>query len=432
MSIAFPCGGKGICGGCVVFLGEKAPLPTAADRKHLSPEKLREGWRLACRLPEKLLKELNAGNPQKAPVSVLSSGADLSGITFPMPEDILAIDLGTTTIAMTGYSHHDGRALTNWTGLNPQRAFGADVLSRLAAAEEGAAGELKRLVEEALLTGIRECLGHMDNACTYIAGNTAMLHLLWGYPTETLGKAPFRPYSVSSGILKSGEYELHFPPCFSVFVGADIFADLYGIPIKNDKRFLLIDLGTNGEIVYGNGNHFTCTATAAGPAFEGGVSAGVFGADLVGFLAKLLREGSMDHTGLLRDPYFEEGTLLKTEAAEVLLTQKDIRQLQQAKAAIAAGIGLLTEGQEPPEKVYLAGGFGYYLNPEDAAVIGLIPEEYVPLCVSPGNAVLPGLLHYAADAGAREKELLQKAEVINLAEQVGFEERYIENLNFPG
>ena len=428
-SIDFPCGGKGICGGCAVCLSDRAPLPTPADRRHLTPGQLRQGYRLACRLPEGFL--LEPGTARKEPSTVFSGALEPSGISLPLPRDVLAIDLGTTTIAMTLYGRRDAKVLKNHSVLNPQRVFGADVLSRLQAAEEGEAEKLKSLVREALLRGIRAINPDINNSCIYLAGNTAMLHLLMGYPTETLSRAPFHPYSIAVDTIQLEEYSISILPGLSAFVGADVFSDLYGLLQNDNERFLLVDLGTNGEIAYGSRKHFTCTATAAGCAFEGGASAGVFGADLVGALAGLLREGILDSTGLLKDPYFEEGVRIGTKDAVFLLTQRDIRRLQEAKAAIAAGIRLLTEGKEGPDKVYLAGGFGYYLKPEDAARIGLIPEEYVPLCVVPGNAVLTGLLAYASDGGRREGELLVHGEVINLAMQESFEERYIANLDFP-
>ncbi|MBQ9437730.1 MAG: DUF4445 domain-containing protein [Lachnospiraceae bacterium] len=475
------CGGRGACGGCQIRIFANPPLPTLADRRLIPPEKLRKGFRLACMLPEDFQGdfEIPASCFQKKTVSLSFGRADFQGISFPLEKDILAIDLGTTTIAMALYAKADGSVLETWSSLNPQRFYGADVLSRLQAAKEGHGERLRDLIREALLQGIRRIAEEnpaKEPFEIFLAGNTSMLHLFCGYPVEKLSEAPFLPYSIAPDIISLGSYSIHTLPCFSAFVGADIFADFYSLHWNGKEPFFLLDLGTNGEMLFGfpegEGFRLLCSSAPAGPAFEGGASAGVYGADLVKALAALRRSGKMDATGLLADSYFKEGIVFqagkeegkaaepkkreeegavkrkegeKEEAAEFKertaeggtkdwfrLSQQDIRELQKAKGAVAAGIDcLLALGGLAPEKCYLAGGFGYFLQPEDAAEIGLIPERFRHASVSLGNAVLPGIFRYAACKGEGAEEILEAAKPVNLATLPDFQEKYIGNLDFP-
>lgn len=175
-----------------------------------------------------------------------------------------------------------------------------------------------------------------------------------------------------------------------------------------------------------------CTATAAGPAFEGGAAANVPGTDMIALLAEMLETGIIDESGLLEDAYFEKGW----QKGALRITQQDIRALQMAKAAVCAGVELLMEaleiGASDVEQVFLAGGFGYYLDVEKAARIGLFPAELADKVTAVGNTSLLGACLYGGDPSLREKtkDLCRRAEVMNLAEQPGFEERYLARLNF--
>jgi len=199
----------------------------------------------------------------------------------------------------------------------------------------------------------------------------------------------------------------------------------------------LIDLGTNGELVLGNRNRLLSCSTAAGPAFEGGVNRGIWGADLVSILARLIKEGIVDETGLLAEPYFEQGI----RVGNVCVTQEAVRSLQLAKAAVAAGIRILLQeyGITVTEinRVILSGGFGYYLNPGDGALIGLLPEELAKKAISGGNTALQGALQVGKWllSGMGEEVLKEKTEAlwaknINLVENPRFSEYYIEAINF--
>lgn len=207
-----------------------------------------------------------------------------------------------------------------------------------------------------------------------------------------------------------------------------------------DGAVLFIDLGTNGEMAITDGKRMIVTATAAGPAFEGGAGASVHGSDMIAITASLLKQGVIDETGLLAEPYFEEGITVPVPGKEetIYLTQKDIRDLQMAKAAVRAGVEILCEKMENPaiSAVYLAGGFGYYLDVEAAVKIGLLPKSMRGKAKAVGNTSLAGAFLIGRDLlmGRLNKEMLEqklsKIESINLAEQEGFETLYLKHLNF--
>ena len=350
---------------------------------------------------------------------------------------LIAADVGTTTIAMELCSV-DGSVRDVFVTVNPQIQFGRDVLSRIQAAKDPALREqLQGEVREALMTGAKrflKLLGEQERPLIVIAANTTMSYLLMGWDPEELGHAPFHA-SRRSGARFFLDEEETIPcvllPGYSAFVGGDLFAGAMACGMQEtEKRTLLIDLGTNGEILLGDRRGILATATAAGPAFEGGASQGVWGADLVKYVATLRREGLLDETGLLAEPYFQTGVRI----GGVLLSQESVRGLQVAKAAIMAGIQILTKragvSLAEIDQVILAGGFGYFLNPADAAAIGLLPASLEEKTFSGGNTALAG----AKRVGARMlrdgvDETMQsftaEAEVINLAMEPEFQERYL-------
>lgn len=339
---------------------------------------------------------------------------------------LAAVDIGTTTVAMQLRSLQDGSIRDTFTCLNPQGKYGADVLSRIKAAGNPQIKEaMCREIREVLQMGITR-FGEIREIA--IAANTTMVHLLMDLDVSLLGQYPFQPETLSE--LRTNLFGIPavILPGISAFVGADILAGIYALSMhKRQEITLLLDLGTNGEMVLGNRERLMATATAAGPAFEG--NADCYGTDLTALAARLLDEGILDETGLLADPYFEEGI----DIGGVRLTQNYVRQLQMAKAAICTGIrilckkyGLQTLSQI--DKVFLAGGMGYYLNPEAAARIGLLPAELAPKTVAVGNAALEGAFLYGRQIS---KGTVPQVEVFNLAEEPQFSERYIQEMNFP-
>ena len=458
------CSGKGSCGRCRIrFMDGEAPLPTPADRIALRADELREGVRLACMHRVKRSCRIRVEFIHPRPVSVVTRyAADFTGDTADgtacSPADgtadsvsapdgvvegapyVLAIDLGTTTIAMQAVSIRSLRAekpgspvrsLADFGTMNPQRAWGSDVISRIRAAGEGQETAMTEAVRTALREGMEKIRNRVgwDPETVCLAGNTVMEHLLMGLDSAGLGAWPFTPVCLS----RQQWENVCVLPGISAFVGADILAGLLACGFDREEGIrLFIDLGTNGEMAIGDGKRLICTAAAAGPAFEGGAAANVPGTDMVAVLADMLEDGSMDETGLLREELFEEGW----QRGELRVSQQDIRALQMAKAAVRAGVELLMErmgtAADQISRVFLAGGFGYYLDVHKAARIGLFPGRLEEKVTAVGNTSLLGAALYGADPAAAERaeRLRERAEVMNLAHEPGFEALYVENMNF--
>ena len=450
------CGGTGKCGRCRVQFLQAAPLPGATERTAFSPDELRQGYRLACMARPKNNCVIRLDFPNTQKIDIITDMIEMSGDIDPKSQclkgSIIAVDLGTTTIAMQLMDAATGAVIDTYCALNPQRRYGADVLSRIRAAGMGHAEELRSSVWKVLQDGVDKFCNDSIR-CMCIAGNTTMEHLLMGLPTEGLGKSPFTPVetglqqcTMPEGRAMTSEiltFPVYVTPGISTFVGGDIVAGLYHCKLLDDPdgAVLFIDLGTNGEMAITDSQRMIVTATAAGPAFEGGAGASVQGSDMIAVTASLLAKGIVDETGLLAEPYFESGITISLpgRTEQIHLTQKDIRDLQMAKAAVRAGVEILCEKMGSPKivKVYLAGGFGYYLDVEAAVKIGLLPESVRKVTHAAGNTSLAGAFKIGRDLVMHQvsKESLEqklcRIESINLAEQENFESLYLGYLNFP-
>ena len=348
-------------------------------------------------------------------------------------------DIGTTTIALLLYGE-DGNVADRYVALNPQAGYGADVLSRIRAAENPADREnMRQMVVEVLEQGISRFRERLEGQelLLMLAGNTTMIYLLRGLNPAELGRAPFRAEHLEPVSDSRKGIDCFVFPGLSAFVGGDITAGLLACGMaEKEELTLLIDLGTNGEMVLGNRHGRIACATAAGPAFEGGANRGIWGSDMISLLAILCREGIVDGTGLLQEPFFDTGIRI----GNVLVTEASIRSVQLAKAAVAAGIEILLEkyGAAPGQidRVVLAGGFGYYLNPRAAAEIGLFPAELTERTMVGGNTALGGCLRAGQLLlGRRPETLMEKLEdirsgtrIVNLAAEPEFQERYIQRM----
>lgn len=442
------CGGKGFCGKCRIRFLEGAPLPGPGERRFLTAEELRKGIRLACM--SKPLRDCTVELLFVQNTSVITEfcvekkvRSDLGVVQGQKQEVVIAADVGTTTIAMARAERYTGKILATYTCLNPQASYGSDVIARITLAGEQGAGRLQDAAGRALKLGAKELGGNGETI--YVAANTVMSHFLAGSDAASLGRAPFQPEFLERADFCLQGQRIVLLPGISAFVGADITAGLLScglLPVREEMRgILFLDLGTNGEMALCSGEKLFCTSAAAGPAFEG--KAGEKrGSHMVQLLAELLREGKMDRTGLLL-------------TAKERITQKEIRDLQMAKAAVRTGVEVLLKkaDMEPFEirQVYLAGGFGYYIDAADAAAVGLIPEEFCNKVISVGNSSLQGAVVYAGmdentvdlrneqeNGGDRERltpEMLEKVLrkdciAVNLAEEEYFLEHYVERMNF--
>ena len=359
-------------------------------------------------------------------MKVIAEKLQLPKLNLDNPDGVrlMTVDIGTTTVAMQLYDR-DGKVVDSFPGVNPQVTYGADVLSRIAAAKDpGKAADMQKKVQDLIQKGVQRFSKKLQQGeilQMIIAANTTMVYLLMGWDPAELGRAPFHVSHTGAVNTQIAGVPCHIIPGLSAFVGGDITAGILasGMP-EQEEITLLIDLGTNGEM-----------------ALEGGVNRGIWGADMVRLLATLLEEGLMDAGGLLQEPYFTKGVRI----GDVMVTKESVRAIQLAKGAIAAGIEILTRHYgitlSDISRVVLAGGFGYYLDPKAAARIGLIPGELVDRTVTGGNTALSG-------AGIVGSRILQGADpgddlrrntdcdihILNLAEQADFTETYLENMEF--
>ena len=466
-----PCGGSGRCGNCRVVATGDLSIPDAEETRLLDKDALEKGIRLACRTkligPHAEIRLINDTQVQTY------SGLDpkLTPI-HPLGTSIsLAIDLGTTTITGALYDLKSGKLLAEKNVGNPQTVFGADVVSRLQAARTHAqalSDTVKNTIQKLTcdLLGIAKEKALPDAAV--LTANTAMLCLLFGYPVRTLTRAPFSlPHAFGeirplSELLPDAKGSLLIPPCIGPFLGADIVTALLDTALTHaTSPAALIDLGTNGEIALFDGSRLLCCSTAAGPAFEGagirmgcsavtgaidrielhngrlqcytvnnGPAAGLCGSGLLDAIACLLDLGAIDASGRLLEG---NGESIRLGDTEISLWQQDLRAVQTAKAAIRAGLETLCNAANTPTPdLLLAGGFGSALNLHSAARIGLVPKDALHRTRSVGNTALSGAAKLLADKDLLSEchRIAQRAEIIDLANNPAFTERYFHQMQF--
>lgn len=453
--IASDCGGRGACGKCAVRLLSGSVSGAVPDGN---------GYVLSCkaRVKEPCAVAVNLPMPSS------KKGRFAEGGAVPGHAHSLACDLGTTTLAFSLVDTDAGKTVARFTALNGQAAFGADVISRISAAS---AGNLERLRETAVsqlnvaISLCAERYGAPKIDKTAVAGNTTMLHILLGVSPEGIGTAPYAPVFLS-GKTMSGAYAglncgiLETLPCCSAFVGADIVAGVCACGLKEGE--MLIDLGTNGEIIYRDENGYHAASTAAGPCFEGaciecgmgGVEGaisgiegsrgnfairtvgnaeprGICGAGLVDLVACLLRDGTIDETGSMSVP---GGRVTVTDG--IYLSAADVRQFQLAKSAIASGIETLLRetGKDAGyvKRYRLAGGVGYHINVGNAVFTGIFPPQADGKTEVAGNSSLAGTEKYLLDGSAAEEaeRIAAHCETLDLNSCASFAEAYVNNMTF--
>lgn len=507
--IEAPCGGKGTCGKCKVTVTKPYYKEVLACQTKICDgmEIIVGGGTITGVGTDMNEAKVSASDNmvvlvdrksdmQENPVSVYGNHSSNAGT-------LAACDIGTTTVVCYLIDKETGRIIAVRSGANPQRSFGADVLSRIDAAaraddNDKANGGLQMMQTQivSLLNGwisemLTEC-GRTKVCLFSVAGNTVMCHLLMGISPEKIGRAPFMPdeyfgreFNPLDIGLENCQTMIIFP-AVSGFVGGDITAGM--METVNCKALTLyLDIGTNGEMALGKGDRYVCCATAAGPAFEGaqiemGMPAsrgavdkvwlegrrikysvigndrpvGLCGSGLIDALAILLKAGIIDENGtilsgqelpiLFRSYVFEleaedaaqssESSLAVHIAPGVYITQEDIRKLQLAKGAIAAGIEVLFKeyGCKPCDLDILtfAGGFGNYIDKASAAAIGLFPPELLDRAKEVGNAAGNGAVSAALSQESWESalDISGKMRYIELASYPRFDEIYVEHMNF--
>ncbi len=490
--------------------------------------RLNSGWRLADFKPEKpdlddqrsyLTRYLdktgttNIGDNFIADIKALDSKVqELTAVccqdklvgVVPVTEERnllgVAVDIGTTTLVLYLYDLETGEKLAVDSMYNPQKEFGADVISRIQFANKSRENteKLQQVLVDRLNQGLTDLSAEagVKNDDIYriaFAGNTTMLHTLLGFDPIDIAKSPFIPDFTeglnlspdSIGLEINSEAELLLLPSISAYVGADIIGGLLAAGLgESMENELLIDIGTNGEIALGNNSEIYTCSVAAGPSFEGsnissGMAAlagaierfeiradsfdyqtinaakprGICGSGLLDLVAGFLEIGLIDPKGKFNDKEnmsefwqdrFDEEKkevlIFSEDKAEnkISLTQKDIRQLQLAKGAIRAGIEVLAARLDIKlaeiKKVYLVGGFANYLDPDNTILIGMLPEIFEGKIIQFGNGSGAGASLYLLDRDLEEIVGLLKKRIkyIELSKDADFQEKFIEELNFPG
>lgn len=466
--VEFPCGGRGICRGCRVRVLRGEVPPSPENSAGLRPAEVAEGWRLACRLRAEGPLVLEVAQWELA---VLSDDAAFD--FAPGTGHGIAVDCGTTTLVAQLVDLATGRVLAVQSALNPQARHGADIMSRIqfAAAGDGlrTLSTLIRLEIGRLAAELLKAPGGGDEILrrVVVVGNTAMHHLFGGIDVAPLAAVPFQPVRGGPLSFRSrdlgwdlpGDPPVRFLPCLGGFVGSDILAGILATGLHESRELAaLADLGTNGEVVLGNRERMWVASTAAGPAFEGarismgmraatgaisevaveggalrctvlggGAPRGICGSGLVDAAAAGLELGKIDPSGRL-----EGGEMVL--APPVRITQADVRELQLAKGAIAAGFRILLEragaGVADVKRLHLAGAFGNYVNRASARRIGLL--EFPLEVIRPsGNTALRGAkMALFSDDDGREA-LRSRIEHIPLAEHPAFLDHYGNAMAFP-
>jgi len=436
--IPHPCGGRGTCKKCTVTANG---VPVLSCRHTVSEDTV-------VILPRD--EEL-----------CVTTGADESGVLTE--KNCLCFDIGTTTLALALVSLSDKSVVRTVTAANPQRAYGADVVSRIDHCMKNGVSAVSGVLLEKTGEMVCELLGEFGISSverTYVSGNTTMLHLFAGIDPSSMGTAPYTPSFIGEMRLDGGQLgipelgEVVLLPGISAFVGADIVSGIGCVGTPSEGRYrLLMDLGTNAELALFSRERILCTAAAAGPCFEGaniscGMSAsegavcevypnglcrviggieprGLCATGLVDAVAYGIRRGDIDESGYLEDDLQLCGP--------VRLTMRDVREFQLAKSAIRAATECLVRragiDYSDIEGLYVAGGFSASLNAGNAAFVGLIPQELSTKMIGVNNGSLLGLVRLATE-GREVLPDLTEASYEELTRDGTFTELFMEYMSF--
>lgn len=510
-----PCDGAGICGKCLVRLDPEA-LPALEPGADVRGSNGQGALVLACdarvradiaaTIPDRGDKNLAIVDHGMATARLLaphiavvhaSDGSTVwagQELIASLPNRVanlgIAVDIGTTTLVVALVDLESGDELAVASALNPQTAYGHDVLSRIHfAAESDGLATMQRALVDSLNSLIGQVCqragvdaGHIHEAV--LGGNTCMLHIATAMDPAPLGRSPYRPSLTGGSHLGAAELGLgiaahglaYLPPVVSGFVGADITAGILSTDLhRSQQTVLLLDIGTNGEMVLTHAGELWATSTAAGPAFEGvniacGMRAapgavdavtandgrwtlhtigdapaiGICGSGLVDLVSCLVKNGAIGKSGRFEtktEPPVgnwdeREGRGLLRLSDAVVLTQKDVRQVQLARAAIRAGLdALLAEAKvrtQDVERVLVAGSFGYHLRPDSLAGSGLLPAPLAAKVEAVGNTCKAGAVTLLTNDDTRRelKAVAARVRSIELANDAAFGRLFVEQMVF--
>ncbi|MBN2879518.1 MAG: DUF4445 domain-containing protein [Clostridia bacterium] len=482
------CSGKGTCGKCAVRFVSGAPSPNNEDENIFNQKELDMGCRLSCKctVSQDAVIEITERASYAAVEHGISGINELYLLDHSLKEGYgIAVDLGTTTIVVYLTKLSDGRILGAKSGMNPQRQYGDNVITRseYINSHENGLNEL-RLSAIGKINELTDALADenkIDKMKIFraaISGNTIMQHILCGVNPFPITVAPYAPVFTEQQKMPASVLRLNIMPdaeciitnSISGYVGGDIVSGILAVGMDKDIRTsLLIDIGTNGEMVLSHKGKMYACSVAAGPAFEGehikyGVGGikgaiskaysvdgqlafdtignsspvGICGSGLLDITAFLIDSGILDSTGSMDEEKCgqADGETAYYITEDIYISQKDIREIQLAKSAVAAGAEVLIHaagiGFDDVENVYLSGGFGTYLNIKSAVKIGLINRALESKCISAGNTAGMGSIKSLLSDNVLQSlaALTQKVEYIELSFNKSFNDLFIENMLF--
>lgn len=486
--LPMPCAGNHTCGKCWVEVKGDTSAITEKEQK-ISGEK-RGNKRLSCMTY--VTGDCELVLPDSKNASVLLNGILPELELQPLGKNFgFAVDVGTTTVAVYCYNLSTGEIIAHNAFLNPQGAYGGDVISRIESALDGKAQELALVIGNSLTDSFKRICDDKNIDCNMvdaivITGNTTMMYLMLKEAVLPISKAPFEInnylgefYSaIDCGIKGFDSARVYVPRTMSAFVGSDITCSVLSAlqTVHKDKISLLIDIGTNGEMALIKGEKLVCCSTAAGPAFEGaGITmgavasdgainkvyiddkkikyttinnqkaVGICGSGLIDAVSTFLQLGLIDQSGCIceeNEEYaeyvteYDESPALKISDSGIIISQQDIRAVQLAKSAICAGIYSLINEMNIEiadiDKLLLAGGFGSFVDVNNAGAIGLIPKELVLKTYVIGNAAGMGAIAVLLSEVQQKKSFLlaEKSETVNLSSSAYFMDKYVECMMF--
>ena len=483
-----PCAGRGTCGKCKVLVEEGVAEPDEIELRNLTSGEIALNNRLACRARVK-----GDSRVVLSPIVVYSNKIFKGSDRYKRAKDVplgLAIDLGSTTVAAFLTMLDNGEVAAGGGGLNQQTVYGADVISRLAAAIDHPANTER--LQKLALASINQAVDSLNLSKktreriqrVTIVGNVAMHHLLTKLPLDTLAVMPFQPHDAASivdaskitGGIFPESARVSLPPLIGGFVGSDALACLAYFNFDNPPGpIAAIDLGTNGEVMVTNGKQIVVASTAAGPAFEGvniscGTRAidgaivdlkladgkiilttinnaepiGLTGSGLLSAVSEFRKAGVIEVSGriLAEPPSFADRVITDdqgrraiklTDDGRLLLTQYDVRELQKAKGAVRAAIDILLNkvNLTPGDlhKVILTGSFGGQVDIEAIVNIGMIPPVRHEVVETAANGAGFGAAIFLSDEGfARGEKLAADSEQVDLDLDANFNMLYVQGM----
>lgn len=484
--ISAPCGGRGVCGSCAVRVLEGV-LEPPDDLERAGLSSAPQGVRLACRARVASHVVLSPVVNQSTQSSVRHSASQVSDL-------VAGVDLGTTTVGAVIIARATGMELGRATVPNAQQSYGSDVLSRISASMDGAGAELATAAERSILQALESACGHAG-ACLkevrrlVIAANSAMMTLVLQADPASLATAPFElpdlPSPMTVGLLAAAlpNSTIEFAPPIAAFVGGDASAGLLAAGmLRTDAGTdsgpeILVDMGTNAEIVAVSRLGITAASAPAGPAFEGfGISSGgawargaveyvsadgsdllisvagggpgefVSGSGLIGAIATLLRAGHLAPDGRMlaegpwSDRFSHVGEVLAFSLSAEgtggpFIMQTDVRAFQMAQAAVATALTAVLSAARikiaSVERVVVGGGFGSAVRPDDLIELGILPQELAGRIELAGNTALLGAAMLAFDESLAPALRAEIANVthLDLAADPGFSAAFLEHLS---